>query len=352
MLNHAAGTAGAFISLLAGSALAVTIATVPVGDPGNMADHSGSPPGVGSVGYAYSIAKYEVTAGQYCEFLNAVARTDMYALYNTNMWSTSAGCKIQRSGVSGDYVYSVADDYANRPVNWVSFWDACRFTNWLHNGQPVGSQTAGMTETGAYALDGYNGLDGRTIQRNAGATWVVPRENEWYKAAYYKAGSNDAGYWTYATRRNGAPQQDINDLSGNNANYKHEWSSPVPIQPPYFTTVVGQFQNSFSAYGTFDQSGNVAEWNETITRELSTFVHHGQRGGAYFDGIPAISSWGGSGGNTPSSDSAGYGFRVVLLPEPTTLLLLCIGAVFSSPTRTRQLIARQIARDTYMSPSR
>ena len=37
----------------------------------------------GSVGYNYNIGKYEVTAGQYTEFLNAVARTDTYGLYNT-----------------------------------------------------------------------------------------------------------------------------------------------------------------------------------------------------------------------------------------------------------------------------
>ena len=33
-----------------------------------------------------------------------------------------------------------AADWANRPVNYVNFWDAARFANWLHNGQPVGPQ--------------------------------------------------------------------------------------------------------------------------------------------------------------------------------------------------------------------
>ena len=85
--------------------------------------------------HAYAIGKYEVTAGQYTEFLNAKAKTDTYGLYNTNMWSDTYGCKIQQTGSSGSYAYSVAADYANRPVNYVSFWDAARFTNWLHNGQ-------------------------------------------------------------------------------------------------------------------------------------------------------------------------------------------------------------------------
>ena len=50
------------------------------------------------------------------------------------------GCKIQRSGSSGSYTYSVAADWANRPVNYVSWGDAARFANWLHNGQPTGAK--------------------------------------------------------------------------------------------------------------------------------------------------------------------------------------------------------------------
>ena len=66
------------------------------------------------------IGKHEVTAAQYCEFLNAVAATDTYGLYNTNMWTHNAGCKIERSGLPGGYTYVVAQDWADRPVNFVS----------------------------------------------------------------------------------------------------------------------------------------------------------------------------------------------------------------------------------------
>jgi sulfatase modifying factor 1 len=119
------------------AAQAVTIATVPVGDPGNAADSHGA--GYGSVAYNYSIGKYEVTAGQYTDFLNAKATvSDPYGLYNTSMWSNSYGCKIQRGGggtVPNPYTYTVASDWANRPVNYVSYWDSLRFANWLGNGQ-------------------------------------------------------------------------------------------------------------------------------------------------------------------------------------------------------------------------
>lgn len=142
------------MGFLTGAAVAVNIETVPVGNPGNAADTRYETPGHGSAAYTYNIGTYEVTAGQYTEFLNAVARTDTYGLYNTSMWSDSMGCKIQRSGSSGNYTYSVASDYANRPVNYVSYWDSCRFANWLHNGQPTGAQGAGTTEQSYWPCTG------------------------------------------------------------------------------------------------------------------------------------------------------------------------------------------------------
>ena len=268
-LYRALGLAAVSCVLLLGAAVAsaITIDTVSVGDAGNTADTTG----YGRVDYAYNIGKYEVTAGQYTAFLNAVAKTDTYALYKSIMWTDAAGCKIQRSGSSGNYVYTVASEYADRPVNCVNFWDSCRFANWLNNGQ----QGAGTTEYGAYSLNGVLHPTNESITRNTGAQWAVTSENEWYKAAYYKGGSANAGYWMYPTRSDTAPGKDMADLSGNNANYR---TSPYqPIDSGKYTTLVGEFQNSASPYGTFDQVGNVWEWNEAITR----FGMRGQRGGSF-----------------------------------------------------------------------
>ena len=184
---------------------------VPVGDPGNAGELSGRDAGgdgpdriCGAVDYNYDIGKYEVTAGQYAAFLNAVAHTDPYGLYNAGMWNDVQGCKIQQIGTSGSYTYSVALDYANRPVNYVNFWDAC--------GSPTGCTTAsppahgaGTTETGAYTLTA-DGMNNNTIVRNADWKYAVPSEDEWYKAAYYKGGSTNAGFWDFATRSNRRPR--------------------------------------------------------------------------------------------------------------------------------------------------
>ncbi len=126
---------------------AITIETVPVGNAGNAGELSGAGAGgfgsdriCGFVSYNYNIGKYEVTAGQYTAFLNAKAKTDDHGLYNTNMDTANHmyGCNIKRSGGGTEadpYSYTVASDWANRPVNYVSFWDSCRFANWLGNGQ-------------------------------------------------------------------------------------------------------------------------------------------------------------------------------------------------------------------------
>ena len=86
----------------------VVIETVTVGNPGNPDDTHGA--GYGGVDYVYRIGKFEVTTGQYTESLNAVAEHDAYGLYNTYMWSSDYGCKIERTGSSGSYSYSVAGD--------------------------------------------------------------------------------------------------------------------------------------------------------------------------------------------------------------------------------------------------
>jgi hypothetical protein len=160
-LGRAVGAAVVCVSLVS-AASAATTDTVSVGNPGNPGDTrypSGGVPSFGGVDYTYNIGKYEVTAGQYTEFLNAVAATDTYGLYNTSMGNVPAlGANIQRSGSSGSYTYSVAADWADRPVNYVSWGDSARFSNWLHNGQPTGPQGLSTTEDGSYFLNGATSI--------------------------------------------------------------------------------------------------------------------------------------------------------------------------------------------------
>lgn len=315
--------------VLTTAAQAVTIDMVTIGNAGNAPDLRYNldqrPEGYGAVDHVYQIGKYEVTAGQYTEFLNAVADEDTYGLYNTAMGDplgfplgTSYGANIQRTGSSPNYSYSVAADWADRPVNHVSFWDAARFANWLHNGQPNGPQGPGTTEDGAYHDVGNQTLFGR----NAGARFFIPSEDEWYKAAYHDLTAGlAASYFDYPTGTNSVPGRDITETTdaGNNANHGNA------IGSPYYRTIVGEFELSDSPYGTFDQGGNVFEWNQTAVTSSS----RGGRGGSF---IPAWSSamlasyrlW-----DAPATENGHVGFRMAgsVIPEPSTLLLLCLGSL-------------------------
>jgi formylglycine-generating enzyme required for sulfatase activity len=305
---------------------------VTVGDPGNAANPS---TGYGSVGYTYQMGKYDVTVGQYCQFLNAVAKTDTYGLYYSGMDSNYSTIGITQSNSSGSYTYSVTGSYsqaANCPMFYVSWADAARFCNWLQNGQPTGPEGTGTTETGAYTLDGTTSNSAlMAITRNAGATYVIPSEDEWYKAAYYNP--SNATYWLYPTQNNTAPSNVLSPTGTNNANF----ATGSYTDPTNKLTPVGAFADSPGPYGTYDQGGDIYQWNEA----KFSGSYRGVSGGQWHDSSMFLeSSVVGAFGNCyPTVEDSGYGFRVAEVPEPGSLAMLVAGALsllaYTGRRRTR-----------------
>ncbi len=292
-------------SIAAPTALAqVAIEVVTVGAPGAPGYAGPSNPSA-AVPHVFEIGRYEVTNLQYAALLDAVAAvSDPNELWSPSMQSNSLG-GIERTGIAGNWDYTAKTGMENMPVNYVSFWDALRFANWMHNGQPQGGQDATTTEDGAYTITAP-GVADNDVPRNPDALFAVPTRDEWLKAAYYED-SPSTWYLSPAQSQTslvgGAPVDD----DGNTGNCGG-------------TSVfydVGSYTLSDSPWGTFDQGGSVSEWTEEIRGGGSARAYLGG------DNISSCSS------NAPSSvpfvvptqQRVNLGFRIVVPAAPSVPLL-------------------------------
>jgi formylglycine-generating enzyme required for sulfatase activity len=288
----------------------ITLETVTVGDPGNAAD-----PGTGSgtVSYTYLIGKYEVSNAEYAAFLNAVDQSGINpnAIYNGNMNSdaSNGGITFTAGSASGSK-YAAKTGFENKPVVYVNIYDAMRFANWLNNGQGGAD-----TETGAYTLSSPG-------PRNSGATVFVTSEAEWYKAAYFDPTKGETNYWLYPTQSDGAPGAAAPNSSANQANYSFAVGA---------VTNGGAYSGSASHYGTFDQGGNVWEWNDEILLGSPRTL----LGGSWNASTWHLESSYPYNFPYPGMEINTIGFRIAIVPEPSSIALLATAAVGLGARRKR-----------------
>lgn len=173
------------------------------------------------------------------------------------------------------------------------------------------------------------------VTRKVGATWFIPSENEWYKAAYHKNDGVTGNYWAYPTSTFDIPRSaqppgigaptpsnTVNSFADDGVANTYDNGYAVTGSTTYsssqnYLTEVGAYEFSSSPYGTFDQGGNVWEWNEA----LISGSFRGLRGGTWGIGLAynLISS-------TridyvvPTSEDNTDGFRVAHIPGPPTLV--------------------------------
>lgn len=315
---------------------------VTVGSPGNTGELSGAGAGgygpdaiCGAVAYSYQIGEFEVRAGEWCGFLNAVDPTGANALglYNANM-DSSYGCQItQHAG--GLYDFSgrpsgAESDWTERPVNYVSWYDAARYCNWL----TTGSTETGVYDTSAAGWGSSNAGDFTAIMDHQaaaalyGTAYFIPTEDEWYKAAYYDPVAGV--YYDYPTGSNTAPTSEAPPGGSNSANY---YGSTWAVGSPYYRSNVGAYSSSESPFMTYDQGGNVWEWNET----LISSSYRGLRGGSFSVSVGNLRAdlrvY-----NNPALEYYDLGFRVASLsvvPEPGSLGLLAFAGLLGLKRRRR-----------------
>ena len=259
------------------------------GNAGDTRDYYANPIGCGAVSYNYRIGKYEVTNAQF------------------NAFTATAG--VPTGNPSSAYDQSASFTGAQQPANNVSWYEAAQFCNYL---------TSGDKSKGAYQFSGSNaapgnflGIDRVSSISTYGTTYVIPTEDEWYKAAYFKPDAS--GYSLFANGTSTAP------INGVNSNYDSG--------APWDITNGTQEQN-----GTFNMMGNVWEWNEALPHGSS----RGIRGDSYYylDEY-YLRSYDRDYVN-PDGEYPNIGFRVAEIPEPASATIMTLGGLLFALKRRKR----------------
>ena len=264
-----------------------TIDFVNIGNAGNAADTTG----YGAVPYEYRASIYEI--------------------------SQDAITKATASGMAN---VTAGPWTGNQPAATITWYEAAAFVNFLNTNSG---------KTAAYDLTFSNSqwsmalwsseqawtAGGTNLYRNKNAFYFLPSENEWYKAAYYNpAGTN---YFLYPTGSDTAPTPVASGTNGGTAVYNNAASVPAIVDSA----------GGLSPYGTMGQGGNVFEWNESAFdgSNSSSSENRAIRGGNWGNTESGLRS-SGRGIDGPAFGGSGIGFRVASVPEPSTYVLVLMGA--------------------------
>ena len=90
------------------------------------------------------------------------------------------------------------------------------------------------------------------------------------------------------------------------------------------STDVGAYPGAPSPYGTFDQGGDIYQWNDAVIGSS-----RGMRGGTWAGTVSLLASSFRGSGAPPWEGENAVGFRVVSVPEPgaTVLAIIASGMV-------------------------
>ena len=169
-----------------------------------------------SVRQPFAIGKYEVTRGQYADFVNATGRkSDGCYYFDGSKWKTDSAHNWRSPG------YTQTDE---DPVVCVSHEDAKAYTAWL--------------------------------RRKTGQAYRLPSEAEWEYAA--RANTKSARYWG-ASPDQACGYANVYDRTSKRVN-KFSWAFHDCDDEYAQTSPVGKFKAN--AFGLHDMLGNVLEWTE------------------------------------------------------------------------------------------
>ena len=287
-----------------------TIDFVTIGNAGNAADTTG----YGAVPYEYRLGQYEI--------------------------SQDAIDKATASGLVG---VTAGAWSGNQPAANISWFEAAAFVNYLNTSTGKTAAYNLARNGSAWTMDLWSSADawqlgGENLYRNKDAYYILPSDNEWYKAAYYNPFG--ANYFVYPTASNSTPTA---VASGNTDTFLARGTA-VYDQPFGLQFEGGDFEfgmggyyyyantepavvdhaGGLSALWTMGQGGNVYEWNESASdgSNSSGSENRAIRGGHWYSSENDLLSSSGRSVAFAAGQDSNIGFRVASVPEPSTYALL------------------------------
>ncbi|MBY0312312.1 MAG: formylglycine-generating enzyme family protein [Phycisphaerales bacterium] len=252
--------------------------------------------GRGVVPYDYRIARTEITTAQWMEFVNAFSEFGDPHRFEQVAFAGFWGAP----GPFGVELNPFIPNAANMPVIGVSWRNAARYCNWLHNGK---QNTLAALESGAYDTSTFGRDADRQVTdqvtRSPGARFWIPSFDEWMKAAYYdpaRFGANADGWWQYPNSTDTPLISGIPGIGQTSGGIDAVTFNANPV-------ALAAYSDQMSPWGLLDASGGGADMTEEVLFSDFFFARgtggswarqsaslSADRVGQFSDTIPEISS--------------------------------------------------------------
>ncbi len=216
----------------------------------------------GRVDYVYRMARYEITTGEWLEFVNTFStRSDEWRLFaEPVIWSAVIDWSYDGPGYR--WMLHEGEDAARMPVAGISWRDAAMYCNWLHNGK---SAAVEAIQDGAYDTSTFYTFPDRSFTdqptHHPDARYWIPTLDEWLKAVHYdpnKGGAGVEGWWAFPHSSDVAP------IGGPPGIGEANFGFDPPTSMGAWGIPVGSYPEVMSPWGLFDASGGASEHLEEI----------------------------------------------------------------------------------------